>query len=82
MFRLEIAIANRVLMALLDSMRHFGHKPDAFAQFVAQDRLGFLQASPSRVFMLKNGSRLHPGRLHRWEEYSDDRDWPPLQLHA
>jgi len=48
--RLEIAMQNRVLMRVLDSMRHFGHKPDAFAQFVAQDRLGFLQASPSRVF--------------------------------
>src|SRR5439155_18315995 len=48
--RLEIAMQNRVLMRVLDSMCHFGHKPDAFAQFVAQSRLSFLQAPPSGVF--------------------------------
>src|SRR6266542_5010385 len=37
-------------MRVLDSMRHLGHKPDAFARFTAQSRPGFLQAAPSRVF--------------------------------
>src|SRR5205823_7703888 len=52
---LEIAMQNAVLMRVLDSMRHLGHKPDAFAQFVAQDRPGFLQAASSRVLHAEEG---------------------------
>ena len=48
--RLEIAMQNPVLMRVLHSARHFGHKPDAFARFTAQRGLGFLQAAAGRVF--------------------------------
>ena len=48
--RLEIAMQNPVLMRVLHSARHFGHKPDAFARFTAQRGPGFLQAAAGRVF--------------------------------
>src|SRR5712671_4576932 len=47
---LEIAMQNPVLMRVLHSASHLGHKPDAFAQFVAQSRPSFLQAPAGRVF--------------------------------
>src|SRR5207249_12312324 len=47
---LEIAMQNAVLMRVLHSAPHLGHKLYAFAQFVAQSRPSFLQAAPSGVF--------------------------------
>src|SRR5438477_12252552 len=51
--RLEIAMQNPVLMRVLDSTRHFGHEPDAFARLRAQSRSDLLQAAASRVFHAK-----------------------------
>src|SRR5262249_26433070 len=47
---LKITMQNPVLMRVLHRARYLGHKPDAFARFIAHGRLGLLQAAASRVF--------------------------------
>src|SRR6476620_2308120 len=44
---------NPVFMRVLHRTRYLGHKPNAFARFIAHSWLGFLQAAAGRVFHAK-----------------------------